>query len=148
MASSSDRSVEAPSSMSNSAVKLIWSLLMVRRRSTNATLLPGRSSRRGSLHQLLVLLSLLDGGGAASLLRPDGHERRGLALAHPEKKDEPDDDRASEHQGCHAGAHQGFRKWGHHPQKGQRPPTARPFGTFRERVLRPVVRNVPLPLSP
>ena len=128
MASSSDRSVEAPSSMSNSAVKLIWSLLMVRRRSTNATLLPGRSSRRGSLHQLLVLLSLLDGGGAASLLRPDGHERRGLALAHPEKKDEPDDDRASEHQGCHAGAHQGFRKWGHHPQKGQRPPTARPFG--------------------
>ena len=60
----------------------------------NATLLPGRSSRRGSLHQLLVLLSLLDGGGAASLLRPDGHERRGLALAHPEKKDEPDDDRA------------------------------------------------------
>ena len=81
----------------------------------NATLLPGRSSRRGSLHQLLVLLSLLDGGGAASLLRPDGHERRGLALAHPEKKDEPDDDRASEHQGVPAGAHQGFRKWGHDP---------------------------------
>ena len=70
-----------------------------------------------------------------------------LALAHPEKKDEPDDDHASEHQGCHAGAHQGFRKWGHHPQKGQRPPTARPFGTFRERVLRPVVRNGTLPLT-
>ena len=28
--------------------------------------------------------------GAASLLRPDGHQRRGLALAHPAKKDEPD----------------------------------------------------------
>ena len=108
MASSSDRSVEAPSSMSNSAVKLIWSLLMVRRRSTNATLLPGRSSRRGSLHQLLVLLSLLDGGGAASLLRPDGHERRGLALAHPEKKDEPDDDHASEHQGATPAPTKGF----------------------------------------
>ena len=131
--------------MSNSAVKLIWSLLMVRRRSTNATLLPGRSSRRGSLHQLLVLLSLLDGGGAASLLRPDGHERRGLALAHPEKKDEPDDDRASEHQGPWGGT-KGFEVGT--PVKCQRPPAARPFGTFRERVLRPVVRNVPLPSSP
>ena len=30
----------------------------------------------------------------------------------------PDDDRASEHQGCHAGGHQGFRKWGTPPAKG------------------------------
>ena len=79
--------------------------------------------------------------GAASLLRPDGHQRRGLALAHPAKKDEPDRRVGA------ATRHQGFRKWGHVPQKGQGPPTARPFGTFRERVLRPVVRNVPLPLS-
>ena len=33
-------------------------------------------------------------------------------------------------------------------RQGPRAERRRPFGTFRERVLRPVVRNVPLPLSP
>ena len=87
-----------------------------------------------------------DTKGRRRLSAPSGRasaaERRGLALAHPAKKDEPDRRVGA------ATRHQGFRKWGHHPQKGQGPPTARPFGTFRERVLRPVVRNVPLPPSP
>ena len=45
--------------------------------------------------QLLLLLSLRDGDGAAPLLRPDGHEWRGIALAHREEEDELDDGRAS-----------------------------------------------------
>jgi hypothetical protein len=39
----------------------------------------------------------------------------------------------------------GFESGDTAPEKCR--PKARPFGTFRERVLRPVVRNVPLPWS-
>ena len=52
----------------------------------------------------------------------DGHERRGVALAHHEEKDKPDDGRALEHQqSANAGAGQGFRKWGYGPREGGRP---------------------------